>query len=116
MTFVPGAWLGSWAWNDVTSALRASGQTVYPITLTGLADRSHLARPEVDLTTHITDIVNLIETEGLTGVTLVGTAVADRIPNDPHTAHPASVLLYGDAWIGEQRRYRQNRRCIQEPW
>lgn len=86
---VPGAWLGGWAWNDVAAALRAAGQTAYPISLTGLADRSHLARPEVDLETHITDVVNLIETEELTDVTLVGhsyagivvTGVADRVPD-----------------------------------
>lgn len=36
---VPGYWLGAWAWHDVAEALRAKGHTVYPMTLTGLADR-----------------------------------------------------------------------------
>ncbi|MBI2761950.1 MAG: hypothetical protein HYX51_11065 [Chloroflexi bacterium] len=35
--------------------------TCTPVTFTGLGERKHLARPEVDLDTHITDIVNLIE-------------------------------------------------------
>ena len=40
---VPGFWLGAWAWRDVTVALRAPGHEVYPVTLTGLAERDHLA-------------------------------------------------------------------------
>jgi pimeloyl-ACP methyl ester carboxylesterase len=85
---VPGAWLGGWVWQDVARDLRRGGHVVYPVTLTGLADRVHLARPEVDLETHITDVINLIEYEALNEVSLlchsysgiVITGVADRIP------------------------------------
>jgi pimeloyl-ACP methyl ester carboxylesterase len=85
---VPGFWLGGWAWRSVARSLRAGGHDVYPVTLTGLGDRVHLASPEVDLETHITDVVNLIEFEGLHDVVLVGhsggglpvTGVSDRIP------------------------------------
>jgi hypothetical protein len=53
--------------------------------LTDLADRVHLAKNSTNLTTHITDIVNLILYEDLRGIVLVGhsyaatvvTAVAD---------------------------------------
>ncbi|GAB3140962.1 hypothetical protein GCM10027290_12730 [Micromonospora sonneratiae] len=85
---VPGFWLGAWAWRDVTSLLRAGGHDVHPLTLTGLADRSHLAGPDVDLATHTADIVRLIEAEDLRDVILVGHSgggmpvaqAADRIP------------------------------------
>jgi pimeloyl-ACP methyl ester carboxylesterase len=85
---VPGFWLGSWAWRDVASRLRQAGHDAYPLTPTGLADRVHLATPEVDLETHVTDIVNLVKYEGLRDVVLVGhsgaggpvTMAADRIP------------------------------------
>jgi pimeloyl-ACP methyl ester carboxylesterase len=85
---VAGAWLGGWAWADVTRRLRQVGHEVYPVTLTGLGERKHLARPEVGLETHITDIVNVIEAEDLRDVVLVGhsysgvpiTGVADRLP------------------------------------
>ena len=60
---VPGAWLGGWAWRDVAARLRAMGHDVYPITLTGLGERVHLARPEVDLETHIADVVNTVRME-----------------------------------------------------
>jgi pimeloyl-ACP methyl ester carboxylesterase len=86
---VPGAWLGGWAWRDVAAHLRARGHVVYPVTLTGLGERVHLARPEVDLETHITDVVNTVQWNDKDNVILAGhsyagsvvTGVADRIPN-----------------------------------
>ncbi len=65
-------WIGAWAWHDVTAALRDAGHEVYPLSLTGVADRSHLLGPYVDLDTHIEDIVRLVEVEDLTDVVLVG--------------------------------------------
>jgi pimeloyl-ACP methyl ester carboxylesterase len=83
---VPGFFLGAWAWKPVTAALRAAGHDVYPLSLTGLGERAHLSSPDVDLETHITDVLNLLHYEDLRDVTLVGhsyggivtTAVADR--------------------------------------
>jgi pimeloyl-ACP methyl ester carboxylesterase len=69
---VSGMWIGAWAWRDVTSDLRAAGHDVYPLTLTGVADRSHLLGPDVDMETHIADIVRLIEVEDLHDVVLIG--------------------------------------------
>ena len=69
---VPGLWIGAWAWHDVTAALREAGHEVYPLTLTGVADRSHLLGPDVDLDTHIEDIVRLAEAEDLRDIVLVG--------------------------------------------
>jgi pimeloyl-ACP methyl ester carboxylesterase len=85
---VPGFWIGGWAWDDVAASLRAAGHRVYPVTLTGVAEKAHLATPETDLDTHTDDIVRLIEGEDLRDVVLVGhsgggmpvTQAADRIP------------------------------------
>lgn len=85
---VAGAWLGGWAWQRVAAPLRAKGHLVYPLSLTGLGERVHLARPEVDLETHITDVVNLLRSEDLSDVSLAGhsyagavvAGVADRVP------------------------------------
>src|SRR3712207_3031291 len=85
---VGGGWLGGWCWQGVARRLRQEGHDAYPATLTGLGERVHLASPEVDLETHITDVVNLIEYEDLHGVVLLGnsyaslvvTGVADRMP------------------------------------
>ncbi|MCW2880294.1 MAG: putative esterase [Sphaerisporangium sp.] len=85
---VPGFWLGGWAWQGVTEPLRAAGHTVYPLTLTGLADRVHLGSPQTGLDTHIDDIVNTLSHEDLHDVVLVAhsgagapvTGAADQIP------------------------------------
>jgi pimeloyl-ACP methyl ester carboxylesterase len=85
---VGGAWLGGWCWQPIARQLRDQGHIAYPLTLTGLGERSHLASPEVNLETHITDVVNLIEFEDLHDVFLLGhsyagivvTGAADRIP------------------------------------
>ncbi len=69
---VPGFWLGGWVWQPVAAALRAQGHEVHPVTLTGVGDRSHLARPEVDLDTHVDDVANVLRYEDLTDVVLVG--------------------------------------------
>jgi pimeloyl-ACP methyl ester carboxylesterase len=86
---VPGLWLGAWVWRGVTARLRTAGHDVYPLTLTGVADRMHVGGPQTDLDTHTTDITALIEAEELTDVVLAGhsyggspvTAAADRIPD-----------------------------------
>ena len=88
IVLVPGACLGGWAWQEVAARLRALGHDVYPVTLTGLGERVHLATREVDLETHIDDVVNLLDYEDLSDAVLVGhsyagvvvTAVADRRP------------------------------------
>ena len=67
---VGGAWLGGWCWQPIARRLRKEGHDAYPATLTGLGERAHLASPEVNLETHITDVVNLIEYEGLEKVVL----------------------------------------------
>jgi pimeloyl-ACP methyl ester carboxylesterase len=85
---VGGAWLGGWCWQPIARRLRENGHDAYPVTLTGLGEREHLASPEVDLETHITDVVNLVEFEDLHDVVLLGhsyaglvvTAASDRIP------------------------------------
>lgn len=86
---VPGNWLGGWSWRAVASPLRAAGHEVHTPSLTGLGERVHLAMPEVDLSTHIGDLVNLLEFEDLRDVVLLGhsganmpvTGAADRVPD-----------------------------------
>ena len=36
------------AWRPVAASLRRHGHDVYPISLTGLGERAHLARPDTD--------------------------------------------------------------------
>jgi len=89
---VHGASGGGWDWKTVAQLLTEQGHTVYRPTLTGLGEKYHLANAEINLTTHINDIVNVMIFEELTDVVLVGhsyggmviTGVMDRIPERIH--------------------------------
>ncbi|MFD7815765.1 alpha/beta fold hydrolase [Streptomyces sp. NPDC059785] len=72
LILIHGAQHGGWCWRKTLGPLRALGYDVHAITLTGLGERAHLLSPDVDLNTHITDVLAMIETEELNGVTLVG--------------------------------------------
>ena len=85
---VHGAWHGGWCWQQVGAQLRATGAIVYTPTLSGMGEHRNTLTPAVNLDTHITDIVNLLEFEDLHDVVLVGhsyagaviAGVADRAP------------------------------------
>jgi len=88
LVLVPGACLGGWAWRDVAARLRSLGHDVFPVTLTGLGERVHLASRNVDLETHIADVLGVLDHEDLREAILVGhsyagvvvTGAADRRP------------------------------------
>ena len=69
---VHGAWLGGWVWARVAPDLRARGHTVYTPTLTGLGERAHLLEDDIDRELHATDILNLLDYEGIDRAVLVG--------------------------------------------
>lgn len=85
---VHGGWDGGSQWTPIARRLRAAGYEAYTPTLTGIGQRTHLLSPEVDLTTHVQDIVGVFECENLRDVVLVGhssgtmviTGVAERVP------------------------------------
>jgi thioesterase domain-containing protein len=69
---VHGATAGGWEWKTTGKFLTDDGHTVYRATLTGLGEREHLNSPDIDLQTHINDVVNLILYEDLHDVVLTG--------------------------------------------
>lgn len=85
--FVHGGMIGGTSWKKVRKILEGKNNVLTP-TLTGVAEKKHLSHPNVDLETHIQDILNTIYYEELEDIILVGhsyggmviTAVADRIP------------------------------------
>jgi pimeloyl-ACP methyl ester carboxylesterase len=98
---VPGGYAGSWIWRECARALWAAGHEAYTPSLTGMGERAHLAHPDVDLSTHITDVVAEITYSDLTDVILVGysyggmvaTGVAEKIPER------IGCLVYMDAFL-----------------
>jgi pimeloyl-ACP methyl ester carboxylesterase len=95
------AWMGGWCWDKVAAQLRTRGHDVHAPTLTGLAERAHLASPEVALRTHVGDVVSVLVSDDLHDVVLVGTsssgtvitAVADRV------SERIGSLVYLDAFL-----------------
>ncbi len=68
---IHGAWHGGWCWRRVSDLLEKKGHKVFSPTLTGLGERSHLLTKEVNLDTHITDIVNVFKWEEIKDACLV---------------------------------------------
>lgn len=98
-----GAWSSGWAWKKMHPLLTARGHRLVTPSYTGLGERAHLARPEIDLDTHITDVVNVLEYEDLRDVVLIGhsyggmvaTGIADR------ARERLRRLIYLDAFVPE---------------
>jgi pimeloyl-ACP methyl ester carboxylesterase len=67
-----GAWSAAWAWKKMRPLFRAAGHEFFSPTYTGLGERAHLARPEVDLSTHVQDVLAVLDLEDLKDVTLIG--------------------------------------------
>ena len=103
---VPGAWLGGWAWSKIIPLLENRGHKTYPVTLTGMGERVHLASKDIGIETAIEDVLNFISYNDLDDFVLVGhsfagkvvAAVADRAPEKVRT------LLYLDAFRPEKVR------------
>ena len=112
---VHGAWAGSWCWRRVTPLLRAAEHEAYPVTLTGVGERSHLLSKDIRLATHIRDVVNVIDNEELDSVVLVGhsyggiviTGVADLLlqrggPSIERLVYVDAVTPYpGESWSSQ---------------
>src|SRR5215475_12553183 len=100
---VHGAWHGGWCYKRVARLLRQAGHEVYTPTLTGLGEHAHLMNREIDLDTHVKDIVGVIRYEELSDVVLCGhsyggmviTGVAEQL------AAKMRSLVYLDAFVPE---------------
>ena len=84
-----GGGMGGWTWKFVRERLEAKAHTVHTPTFTGFGERSHLIGRDVGNATHVTDIVNVLHYEDLTGVVLVAHSYAG-------TVAPGVVAQAGD--------------------
>src|SRR6516225_823666 len=100
---VHGGWAGNMVWRELAPRLRKAGHDVYAPTLTGIGARKHLLNREIDLDTHIQDVVGVIDDADLSDIVLVGhsyggmviSGVADRVPEE------VASLVYLDACLPE---------------
>jgi pimeloyl-ACP methyl ester carboxylesterase len=100
---VHGAWHGGWCWKKVTCLLQAAGHNVYTPSLMGMAQHVHMLNPQIDLNTHIQDIVALLEYEDLRDAILVGHSYAGMVISGvaEKARERLAQLVYLDAFLPE---------------
>jgi pimeloyl-ACP methyl ester carboxylesterase len=101
IVLVPGFWLGAWAWDDVTAALRAGGHEVTALTLPGL-ESVETDRSSITLADHVDAICAAVTAAGRPVVLVVhsaagfsGYAASDRIPEQ------IAAMVYVDSAPGK---------------
>ena len=105
VVLVHGAWHGAWCWQLVLPLLQAAGLAAHAVNLTGVGDRAHLLSGQIRLSTHVADVLGLIDTLELPRVLLVGhsygglviTGVADALLKRAPAATALHGLVYVDA-------------------
>jgi pimeloyl-ACP methyl ester carboxylesterase len=98
---VPGAFHGGWYYSSILPQLRAAGHEAHTVTLSGLAGPEGRTSASINLTTHIDDLVSVIELEHLDDIILCGhsyggmviAGAADRLAGRVRT------LLFLDAMV-----------------
>ena len=96
---VSGAWHGGWAWRPVAEQLRAAGHRVFTPTLPGLADGDDPTAYTLD--DAIGSVVDLVEREDLTDVTLVGHSWGGYVITGaaPRLAGRLGKLIFWSAFV-----------------
>jgi pimeloyl-ACP methyl ester carboxylesterase len=101
VVLVHGAWGGAHGFRHVRRLLSRAGHDVFTPSLTGIGERAHLASPQVDLTTHVTDVVNQVRYEDLDEIVLVGFSYGGMVVTGAleQIADRVRSLIYLDAFV-----------------
>jgi pimeloyl-ACP methyl ester carboxylesterase len=100
---VHGAWHGGWCWRRVADLLMKAGHRVFAPTLTGLGERSHLLRADIDFSTHVADIVSVLKWERLADVVLCGHSYGGFVISGVAEEMPDAItsIVFIDAFVPE---------------
>lgn len=103
---VPGGWLGAWAWKRVVPVLEKEGHVAYPVTLTGMGERVHLASKEFGMETAIQDVLNVIRYNDVDDFILVAHSFAGKVAASvaDRASEKVKLILYLDAFRPEKVR------------
>ena len=98
---VHGAWHGGWCWRRVADILERQGHKVFTPTLTGLGERSHLMRAGINVSTHVTDVVNVLKWERLKDVVLCGHSYGGLVVSGVAEQSAAAIgsIVFLDAFV-----------------
>lgn len=98
---VHGAWGGSYGFGETRRLLQAQGHEVFTPSLTGIGERVHLASAQVNLTTHISDVVNTVLYEDLRDIVLLGFSYGGFVVAGAldHIAPRVAQLVFLDAFV-----------------
>jgi pimeloyl-ACP methyl ester carboxylesterase len=98
---VHGAWGGAHGFRKVRGPLLAAGHEVFTPSLTGIGERAHLTSPQVNLTTHIADVVNAVWYEDLSDIILLGYSYGGAVVTGAleHIGDRVRHLVYLDAFV-----------------
>ena len=98
---VHGAWGGAHGFRRVRGPLQAAGHEVFTPSLTGIGERVHLTSPQVNLTTHITDVVNAVLYEDLSDIVLLGWSYGGLVVSGAleHIGDRVRHLVFLDAFV-----------------
>jgi pimeloyl-ACP methyl ester carboxylesterase len=98
---IPGGWRGGWTFADFVARLKRAGHKAYAMTLSGLDVAGEALPANINLDTHIADVVELLAANDLSEVILcshsyggmVAAGVADR------ASERLAALAYLDAFV-----------------
>jgi pimeloyl-ACP methyl ester carboxylesterase len=98
---VHGAWAGAHGFRLVRRRLQRAGHDVFTPSLTGLGERAHLTSPQVDLSTHVRDVVNHVRYEDHDDIVLLGFSYGGMVVTGSlaHIADRVRHLVYLDAFV-----------------
>ena len=98
---VHGGWTGAHGWRTVRRLLAGAGHEVFTPSLTGIGERVHLVSPQVDLTTHVQDVVNQVLFEDLADIVLVGHSYGGFVAAGAvlHVHERIRELVFLDAFV-----------------
>ena len=100
---VHGSWAGSVVWRELAPRLREARHNVWTPTLTGIGARKHLLSREIDLNTHIQDVIGVIDDADLSDIVLVGNSYGGMVISGIADRVPEKVVspVYLDAFVPE---------------
>ena len=98
---VHGAWGGAWCWDPVIPHLTRAGHSVLAPDLTGLGARAHLRALSINLSTHIQDILSVIDQHRIDRCILVGHSYGGMVVTGVAAQAAARIadIVYLDAFL-----------------